>query len=189
MLNLARAHFPYLTSLLDYTNDAIQSGSRTGFFAGGFVNIPLSEGISIEPGMYYAQKGYSLKGELNIKGAEFIGANAKAQLNSHYIDIPVVLKADMGGFQVFAGPQISYLVKADLRTTAGILGFNILNKTFDATSQFNKWDAGLTGGIGYQFNNGATITASYDHGLSKADANKNFEAYNRSFKVGVGFRF
>lgn len=178
-----------LNGLIDYTNDAITSNSRTGFFAGGNVNIPISEAISVEPGVYYAQKGYELRGELNLKNAEFIEASAKAQLQSHYIDIPVVLKANIGGLQVFAGPQVSCLAKADLRTTAGVLGFNVFNHTMDATEQLNRWDAAITGGIGYQFGNGFNINASYDHGLSKADANKNFEAYNRAFKVGLGFRF
>ena len=59
----------------------------------------------------------------------------------------------------------------------------------DATEQFNRWDAGITGGIGYQFANGLNITAAYDHGLSKADKNQNMEAYNRSFKVGLGISF
>jgi hypothetical protein len=100
-----------------------------------------------------------------------------------------VVKGNFGGLQVFAGPQVSYLAKADLRTSAGILGFNVLNKTMDATEQLNKWDAGITGGLGYQFKNGFNLTASYDHGLSKADANQNFDAYNRAFKVGAGFKF
>ncbi|MGN6399416.1 MAG: porin family protein [Flavisolibacter sp.] len=178
-----------LNNLLDFTNGAIATGSHTGFFAGGYATIPLSNTISVEPAVYYTQKGYELKGELNIKGAEFLSANAKAQLNSQYIDIPVVLKANLGGFQVFGGPQVSYLTKADLRTTGGVLGFNVLNSTTDATAQFNRWDAGLTGGVGYQFANGVNLMASYDHGLSKADANKNMNAYNRSFKVGIGFSF
>jgi hypothetical protein len=42
----------------------------------------------------------------------------------------------------------------------------------DATAQFNKWDLGLTGGVGYQFTSGLNIMASYDYGLSKLDANK-----------------
>jgi hypothetical protein len=124
-----------------------------------------------------------------MKGMEIINANARAQLNSHYIDLPVVVKGNFGGLQVFAGPQVSYLAKADLRTSAGILGFNVLNKTMDATEQLNKWDAGITGGLGYQFKNGFNLTASYDHGLSKADANQNFDAYNRAIKVGAGFKF
>lgn len=178
-----------LNSLLDYTNDKVTTNARTGFYAGAYANIPLGGAISVEPGVYYAQKGYELKGELNVKNMEFLGVNAKAQLQSHYIDIPLLLKADVGGLQVFAGPQVSYLAKADLRTTAGVLGFNVLNRKMDASEQLNRWDAGITGGLGYQFANGVNIRASYDHGLSKADANQNLDTYNRSFKVGLGFSF
>jgi hypothetical protein len=178
-----------LNNILDFTNGAVTTGNHKGFFAGGYANIPLTDKLSVEPALYYTQKGYELKGELNIKGAEFLSANAKAQLNSQYIDLPVVLKANLDGLQVFAGPQVSYLTKADLHTTAGALGFNLLNNHTDATAQFNRWDAGLTGGLGYQFSNGLNITAAYDHGLSKADVNKNMDAYNRSFKVGLGFNF
>jgi hypothetical protein len=178
-----------LNDLLDFTNGMITTKSHTGFFGGAYVNIPVSEKISVEPALYYAQKGYELNGELNVKGLEFLGANAKATLNSHYIDLPVLLKANLNGLQLFAGPQVSYLAKADLKTTAGLLGFNLLNKTMDASEQFNRWDAGITGGIGYQFKNGLNLNAAYDHGLMKADANKNLETYNRSFKVGIGYSF
>jgi hypothetical protein len=178
-----------LQNLLDYKNGAITTSNHTGLFAGAHVSIPVSDIVSIEPGLYYTQKGYEMKGELNLKGAEFLGLNAKARLNSHYVDVPVLLKVNIDGFQVFAGPQVSYLAKADLKTTAGVLGFNLLNKTLDATDQFNRWDAGVTAGVGYQLSNGVNITASYDHGLSKVDANQNLESYNRGFKVGLGFKF
>ena len=178
-----------LDNLLDYTNGMITKTNNTGYFAGASVSIRLNEMLSLEPGVYYAQKGVELRGQLAIKGLEFLGANARAKLTSHYIDLPLVLKANINGFQIFTGPQISYLAKADLKTTAGALGFNLLNKTMDATEQFNRWDVGITGGIGYQFDNGFNVSASYDHGLTKIDANKNMDAYTRSFKVGVGFRF
>jgi hypothetical protein len=178
-----------LNSLLDYTNGMVSTNSTTGFYGGVYANIPLGSSISVEPGVFYAQKGYELKGELNVKNMDFLGINAKAKLQSHYVDIPVLLKANVGGLQVFAGPQVSYLAKADLRTTAGVLGFNLLNRTLDASEQFNRWDAGITGGLGYQFANGVNIMASYDHGLSKADANQSLESYNRAFKVGIGYNF
>lgn len=178
-----------LNGVLDFANDAITSGSRTGFYAGGTVRIPVSELFSVEPSVFYAQKGHELTGRLNAKGVEFLNAQAKAALTTHYIDVPVVLKANFSGFQVFAGPQISYLAKADLRTTAGALGFNVVNSTSDVTDQFNRWDAGITGGVGYQLGNGFNITAAYDHGLSRVNSGKNLEAYNRGFKVGVGFQF
>ena len=177
-----------LNNLLDFTNGAVTSSGHTGLFAGGFVSIPLGSVMSVEPSISYAQKGYNLRGELNIKGAEFIGANAQAKLTTHYIDMPVVLKANMNGFQVFAGPQVSYLAKADLVTTAGLLGFNLLNKKMDATNQFNRWDAGITGGIGYQFTNGIRITADYDRGLSKVDAGQQFQSHNEGFRIGMDIR-
>jgi hypothetical protein len=178
-----------LQGLLDYTGGAVTTSAHTGFFVGGNASIPVSDIVSIEPGLYYTQKGYEMKGELNLKGVEFLGANAKATLTSSYVDLPVLLKVNLNGLQLFAGPQISYLTKADLKTTAGVLGFNLLNKTMDATDQFNRWDAAATAGVGYQFANGLNVSARYDYGLSKLDANKNMDTYNRSFKVGLGFNF
>jgi len=178
-----------LNNLLDYTNGYVTTSGHTGFFAGVNASIPVSDLVSIEPGIYYTQKGYEMNGQLNLKGADFLGANAKAKLTSHYVDVPLLLKLNFNGLQLFAGPQVSYLAKADLKTTAGVLGFNLLNKTMDATNQFNRWDAGVTGGVGYQFSNGVNISASYDHGLSKVDANQNLDSYNRGFKVGLGINF
>ena len=178
-----------LNDMVDFANGLLTTNNRTGFFAGGYVTIPVADVLSIEPALYYSQKGYELRGALNLKGMEFLGANAKAKLNSQYIDLPVLLKGNFSGFQVFAGPQVSYLVNADLRTTAGALGINLLNKTMDVTPQFNRWDVGVTGGIGYQFTNGFNVMAAYDHGLSKVDANQNMASYNRSIKVGLGITF
>lgn len=178
-----------VTNMLDFSNGMITPGYRTGFFAGTYTSIPFGSMLSLEPALYYSQKGYGLKGTLNVKGADFLGANAKAQLNSQYIDVPVLFKANFNGFQLFAGPQVSYLIQADLRATAGVLGINLLNRKIDASNQFNRWDAGATAGVGYQFANGINIMASYDHGLSKVDANRSSKSYNRSFKIGVGFGF
>jgi hypothetical protein len=80
-------------------------------------------------------------------------------------------------------------MQADLKTTAGVFGFNLLNKKMDATNQFSKWDAAITGGIGYKFMNGVNISASYDYGLSRVDANNSLNSYNHSVKVGIGMNF
>jgi hypothetical protein len=178
-----------LQTMLDFANGMVTTGSHTGFFAGTYATIAIDDMLSFEPAIYYSQKGYELKGQLNMKGMEFIGANAKAKLTSNYLDIPVLLKANIDGFQVFAGPQVSYLMQADLQTSAGVLGFNLLNRKLDATSQFNRWDAAVTGGVGYKFSNGINVMASYDHGLSKVDAGRNLNSYNRSFKLGIGMSF
>lgn len=179
-----------LNNLLDFADGRITTNNRTGFFAGGYASIPLSELISVEPGLYYTQKGYELRGDLGIKGLEFIGANAKATLQSDYIDIPILLKANLGGgLQLFAGPQVSYLTQSQLKTSAGLLGFNVFKNTTDATSQFNRWDMGVTAGAAYQFKGGFNISAAYDYGLSKVDANKSVNGYTNAIKIGIGIAF
>ncbi len=178
-----------LKNLLDFTDGRITTHNRTGFFVGGYASIPLSAQISLEPGLYYTQKGYELQGELGLKGLEFLGVNAKSTLQSDYIDMPILLKADLGGLQLFGGPQFSYLTQSQLKTSAGVLGFNVLNNTTDATSQFNRWDMGVTAGVGYQFPAGFNVSAAYDYGLSKVDANKNIKGYNNAIKIGIGFKF
>lgn len=178
-----------LRGVLDFTDGLVATNNRRGIFAGGYAAIPLINKISLEPGLYYTQRGYLLAGDFALTGMKFLGANAKADFTTQYIDLPLFLKADIYGFQIFAGPQLSYLAKAQLRTTAQVLGFNVFNRKLDATGELNRWDVSLSGGLGYQFNNGFNVMASYDHGLLKADRNENLDAYNRSIKVGVGFSF
>ena len=178
-----------LDEVIDVAGDYVSTGSRTGFYTGAYMGIPLAKGLAIEPGINYSQKGYQLKGSLNVKGVDVLGINAKAKLHLNYLELPVLLKANIGGLEVFAGPQISYLVHSNLTVSAGALGFNVLSYKLPVTSQFNHWDAGITGGIGYQFSNGVNLKASYDHGLSKVDAGKKLDAYNRMIKIGIGLRF
>ena len=72
---------------------------------------------------------------------------------------------------------------------ARLLGFSLLRTNMDVTSYFNKADVAVTGGASYTFDNGFSINAGYDHGLSRLDKNSQFKSYNRTVKVGVGFRF
>ena len=179
-----------IEDLLDKTDGYLVTKGTKGFHVGGYVHIPISEVFSFEPGLQYSKKGYSIKGDFQIPVLKYLGINARAQVQSHYIDIPLVLKANVvKGLQVYAGPQVSYLVRSSLNAKLGILGISIFNKGFGITQRFNKIDIGLTGGIGYEFDNGLNIQAGYDYGLSKLDKNDNYAAYNRVVKISMGFTF
>ena len=178
-----------LQQALNFTNGIVSTSPVTGFYAGGYATIPLANNFSIEPGMYYSTKGYALKGDFSVKGIDILSANATAQLRSSYIEMPLLLKANFNGLQLFAGPQVAYLANASINTTAGIAGINLFNSKMDFTNQLNRWDVGVTGGIGYQFTNGVRITGSYERGLSKVDAGQSVKSYNQGFKIGAGFSF
>lgn len=179
-----------IEDLVDKTDGYVETRGRTGMNIGGYVNIPISNIFSFEPGLAYSKKGYSLKGDFQIPVLKYLGVNARAQVQSHYIDIPLVMRANVyKGLNIYAGPQVSYLVRSTLNAKLGVLGITLFNRGVGITSRFNKADMGLTGGIGYQFGNGLNVQAGYDYGLSRLDKNDNYSAYNRVVKVSVGFGF
>jgi Outer membrane protein beta-barrel domain len=184
------ADLEIVEDLVDKTEGYVVTKGLKGLHFGGYVNIPLSETFSFEPGLQYAKKGYSIKGDFQIAALKYVGINIGAAVQSHYIDMPLVLKANIyKGLQVYAGPQISYLVRSSLNAKIGVLGITLFNKGIGITSRVNKADIGLTGGIGYKFENGFNVQAGYDYGLSRLDRNENFDVYNRVVKLSVGYGF
>ena len=176
--------------LVDKTDGYVVTKGTIGWHVGGYVNIPITRGLSFEPGLSYTKKGYGIKGDFQISALKMLGINIGAQVMQHYIDMPMVVKVDVyKGLNVYAGPQVSYLVRSTLNAKAGLLGISLFNRGFGITERFNKFDIGLTGGLGYQFNNGLNIQAGYDHGLSKLDKNNNYDIHNRVVKVSLGFGF
>ena len=178
-----------LKQVLSFTNGMVTTGPVTGFYGGGYANIPVSSNVSVEPGIYYSNKGYALTGDYTVKGIDILTADATAKLRTGYIEMPVLLKGNFNGLQIFAGPQVSYLSNASVNINAGLAGINLLHSKMDVTNQMNRWDVGITGGVGYQFDNGLRITASYERGLSKVDAGQNVKSYNQGFKIGGGISF
>ena len=179
-----------LNNVVDLSNGFISTKNRSGIMIGAYATIPVSDNIAFEPGLQYAQKGYALKGDLKIDALKFLGVNASAKVESNYIDVPLILKAGVTkGLNIYAGPQVSYLIKSSLHVNTSVLGISLVNQRVNLTDNFNRVDLGLTGGVGYAFGNGINIKAGYDYGLAKLDKNDNFKAYNRAVKISVGYSF
>ncbi len=179
-----------IEDLVEKTDGYLVTKGKTGPHFGGYVNIPINEIFSFEPGLQYAKKGYSIKGDFGINALKFLAINAGAQVQSHYIDIPLHMKVNVAnGFNVYAGPQVSVLARSTLNAKLGVLGISIFNKGIGITQRMNRVDFGMNAGVGYQFENGINLQAGYEHGLAKLDKNDNYDAYNRAVKVSVGFTF
>ena len=179
-----------LTSLTDKAEGFIDTRNRTGFYAGVAIDLPLRENFSIEPGLIYTQRGYGLRGNLTINALKINALNARATSQMHYVDVPVIFKIKpAGGFTIFAGPQVSYLVNNNLRADVNVLGFSLLNTNLDITNQFNRLDVGVTGGIGYESESGIGINAAFERGFNRLDKNQNFSVFNQGVKVGLTYKF
>lgn len=60
-----------LDKILGATNGIVTTRPVTGFYGGSYANIPVTENFSIEPGLYYATKGYAVQHAYTFKALIF----------------------------------------------------------------------------------------------------------------------
>ncbi|MGE5944447.1 MAG: porin family protein [Flavobacteriales bacterium] len=140
-----------------YTDDVDDDNMLTSFNAGLFVNLPISDMLSIQPEVLYSRKGSELSYD-NV----FATGTAKFKLN--YIEVPVLLKVNVtDNFNLHAGPYFAYLIDSQItnETNDGTFDFE---DNFD-NDDFNKFDAGLSAGLGFDFDSFG-IGARYNYGLT-----------------------
>lgn len=149
----------------NYTN-------RTGFHAGVYASIFGGGPITFEPGVYYA-----------IKGSQNDDAiNTRAVLD--YVDVPLLVRLKFGeGFNVFGGPQVSFLAKSKFE---GDFGGSTVSLDTDSVKET---DAALVFGVGYNLPKGLNIQGSYDYGFTPIFKNSDADVYNRGFKLSLGYTF
>lgn len=149
----------------NYTN-------RAGFHAGVYASILGGGPITVEPGVFYSIKGTQNDDALN----------SRAVLD--YVDVPVLVRFKIGeGFNVFGGPQVSFLTKSKFEGDLGGSTYSFNTDTVKET------DAGLVFGLGYNLPQGFNIQGSYDYGMTPIFKDSDADVYNRGFKVSLGYTF
>ena len=137
-----------------YSNDANDDNVLYGFNAGVYATLPVSDFIAIQPEILFTTKG----AELDYNNA-FATGNAKFRLN--YIEVPLLVRVNITkNFNVHAGGYASYLVSSKV-TGDGDINFDQEINTDD----LNKFDAGLSAGVGVDFNP-VSIGLRYNYGLT-----------------------
>ncbi|WP_291781571.1 porin family protein [Cecembia sp.] len=152
-----------------------------GYHAGGYVNIRISEHMSIEPGLQWATKGASN----DLLGGP--GGPVELRSRNSYLDIPILLKYDASKSVFFLiGAQPSFLLNSAMiiRVDEG----KTVDKSKSIKDSYNDFDfAGLIG-LGFNLGLGINLQLNYEHGLVniRADGGSNF---NRGFKFSLGKTF
>ncbi|MDR2146194.1 MAG: PorT family protein [Tannerella sp.] len=174
--------------------DKYGADPRHGINVGISGEYAINEMISIEPGLFYSMQGSTIK-----------VSSVKLGLNSDYLNVPILVKAYVAdGLNIFAGPQVGYMMSSRLKVKTGIsliddiLG--IVSDNIDLSKYENKLDVSIVVGLGYQLANGFSISASYNVGMTKVpdfgdlkwgDETFTFnpDAKNNVLQVNVGYRF
>lgn len=128
----------------DFSNANFDTEGLPGFHAGAIIAFDINEKWSVQEDFLFSTQGAKIKG----------GISDGKDLKLSYVTVPIVLKYKTSfGLYFEAGPQVGILVSEDFK--------EITNNDFA-----EKIDAGMVGGIGYQFSNGLGIGARYYYGLT-----------------------
>jgi len=167
------------------------SENRLGLTIGGLVEYQLSEKISLQGELAYAQQGF----KKNYSDDDY-----KETFALNYLNVPVMAKyyiADELSFEV--GSQFGFLLAAKYNENDDGDKYEEDVKEF-----FKSTDFGIIFGLGYQLENGLGLNLRYNLGLSnifdfsrrisenvarKATENNNYELKNRVFNLSVLYTF
>lgn len=156
--------------------------SKFGFYAGAFVNVPISDVFSLQPEIIYSQQGAKVKGDYEM--ATYTIKNM--QQNFGYINVPVMLQYNATPeFYLEAGPEFGFLINAQAK--GDINGQTYKGNNKDSFRTFN-FGAGI--GLGYKFAPNIGINARYVAGLTDTlKFGLGETSKNTNFQLGVNYYF
>lgn len=165
-----------------YTDNVDDNNVLTGFNAGLYAKFPISKGIAIQPEISYTTKGAEL-----VYNNAFV--NGVAKFNVNYIEVPVLLVMNItDNFNLHVGPYAAYMVSGKTSNDSNLIS---TQRELD-TNDFNKFDAGLAGGLGIDLDV-VNFGVRYNYGLTKIakQSNTSFissDAKNSVLSVYIGLR-
>ncbi|WP_310381881.1 porin family protein [Flavobacterium sp.] len=166
--------------------DGVDFQSKAGYHVGGFVDIKVSDKISIQPELLYSTQGASVKDfEVELNNTLY---SADVNFNLSYINIPVMLKYYAAEkFNLEVGPQIGFLTAAKI-----VAKVNGNEGEEDAKDIFESVDFGLNLGAGYDFTKKISAGVRYNVGLSnieKTESGDDSKIKNSVFSLSLGYKF
>ena len=142
-----------------YVDQADDDQARIGWHAGFYGQLFASEAFAIQPEVNFSTKG------TGVTRIDATSARYESKFNLSYIDIPILAVFKLGGVaEIHAGAYWAYLLGAEIRN-------NDRNPDNEFTTidrdNFDDWDYGLVGGIGFNLGDGAQLGVRYNYGLNE----------------------
>ncbi|MCT4171393.1 PorT family protein [Elizabethkingia anophelis] len=163
-------------NLSDLTN-LDREKSKIGFYAGVFMNAPISSEFSIQPEVVYSQQGAKFKDFGNV---------TDLKKNLGYINVPVMVQYNATpDFYLEAGPEFGFLVDAQDKGKV-----NGVSYKSSGTDGYNTFNFGMGLGAGYRFTSNISINARYTAGFTNIVKNNGGDSVkNNNFQLGLGYTF
>lgn len=158
-----------------YTDSVDDNNVLTGFNAGLFVRMPITQTFAVQPELLYTTKGAELK-----YNNAFVNGTSTFKLN--YLELPVLLVFNLSeNFSVHGGPYVAYLIDGKATNDSQGSLFDIENNLNN--DDYNKFDTGVSLGVGYDTNK-IGFGVRYNYGLQKVGRERNYMGTNYTFPDG-----
>jgi hypothetical protein len=162
-----------------YTDNVDDNNVLTGFNAGLYAKLPISNSVSIQPEISYTTKGAELTYDYGV-------VNGTSKFKINYIEVPVLLVMNLtDAFNIHAGPYAAYMVSGKTTNDS-----NTSSSSADLdTNDFQRFDAGLSGGLGIDLET-VNFGVRYNYGLTNVFKEGSFggDAKNSVLNVYIGLR-
>ena len=142
-----------------YVDQADDDQARIGWHAGFYGQLFASEAFAIQPEVNFSTKG------TGVTRIDATSARYESKFNLSYIDIPVLAVFKLGEVaEIHAGAYWAYLLGAEIRNND-----RNPDNEFDTVDRdnFDDWDYGLVGGIGFNLGESAQLGVRYNYGLNE----------------------
>jgi hypothetical protein len=159
---------------------------RAAAGGGGFIVLPMTQRFALQ-----------LEALIDPKGAKLIipGEGLTRTVQLRYVDFPVLLRvrgprAGSLSFHGFGGPFTGIRISAK-REISVVSGSIVSGATEDMSAEVERFEAGLTGGIGVDIGERFTIEGRYSRGLTGVNTEEpdGIQIRTRAFSVMAGVRF
>ncbi len=172
-----------LTNL--YVDDVDDENVKIGYHVGIYHEAEITDFLSVQPELLFTSKGAEVHYE------NFVGGSGKYRYNLNYLEVPLLVKLKIGGFQVHAGPYAAFLVGANIKDVDD--NGNVQQVESLDRDDFEQVDLGASLGAGFNFD-GGRIGVRYDFGMNdigKSDfaGEATSDAKNSAFMLYLGFDF
>ena len=167
-----------------YVDDVDDENMKVGFNAGLYYRNDITENFAIQPEFLFTRKG----SEIHYDG--FLG-QGKYRFNLNYLEVPVLAVVKLGPINLHAGPYLGFLIGANVKDVDDNGNINEVEEL--DRDDFNTLDAGISGGVGFDFPSGM-IGLRYNYGFMEigddgvaGQATENSK--NSALQLYLGFDF
>jgi len=190
-------------STADVGETTTKISNLSGLNAGAFAEFEFGK-ISLQPGLYFTQKGYNSKTSIIVpypQGPTNGSFNATGRIRLNYLQLPVNVLYNItvkpGKIFLGGGPYYGYALSGNNKGTVTTVTpdgtFNNsqnANIAFGGESGESRSDFGLNAVAGFKFKNGLLFSVNYEYGLTNVYKSQYSPTdKNRVLSLSAGYQF